>query len=449
MSFTYPKTAPTRSMLCLVGATALVAGVLSDALPAGVPSWVARVHAQPQSDNHDIMHPDYVVRSTPENVVWGEFPSTKAPVAFVKSGDTVRIETLSHAGATQGAQTGNAPGNEANHPVTYLAQFGVKPNQVLQDIVDFWMSGPTRPRSGRGGHILTGPVYVEGAEPGDTLEIQVLDLQTRVPYGINNAGPTSGVLANGYAGRVGPFFSGSLDPNYPGRLPTTAPPIPAFGPVGNRNLIFTANVGGREVALFSDEITVPLGPFMGIMAVSPEASAVGAPGVTVPLVQSSTPPGVYGGNMDVKDLGVGTRLYLPVFHSGALFYTGDPHSAQGDGEVSGTAIEHSLTGTFRFLVHKGRATPVPRAETATHYVMMGIDLDLDRAMRLAVQEVVTFLVTEKGLEPGYAYSLASIAVDFHVGEAVDQTQIVTGKIPKSIFKNVPARSNRISTSRQN
>jgi acetamidase/formamidase len=127
--------------------------------------------------------------------------------------------------------------------------------------------------------------------------------------------------------------------------------------------------------------------------------------------------------------------------SGALFYAGDPHSAQGDGEVSGTAIEHSLTGTFRFILHKGRTTRVPWAETGTHYIMMGIDLDLDRAMRLAVQEVVEFLIAEKGMEPGYAYSLASIAVDFHVGEAVDLTQIVTGKIPKSIFKGVPARGN--------
>ena len=140
--------------------------------------------------------------------------------------------------------------------------------------------------------------------------------------------------------------------------------------------------------------------------------------------------------MDVKDLTIGSTLYLPVFHPGALFYTGDPHSAQGDGEVSGTAIEHSLTGIFRFIVHKKTAIKGPRAEDADYYIMMGIDLDLDRAMRLAVQEVVNFLIAEKGLPPGYAYSLASIAVDFHVGEAVDQTQIVTGKIPKSIFKKV-------------
>jgi acetamidase/formamidase len=129
--------------------------------------------------------PDHVVRSTPENVTWGDFPSDRPPVAVVRPGEIVRIDTLSHAGATQGAAQGAAPGNEENHPVRYLAQFGVKPREVLKDVVDFWLSGPTRPRAGRGGHILTGPIYVEGAEPGDMLEVEVLDLKTRVPYGIN------------------------------------------------------------------------------------------------------------------------------------------------------------------------------------------------------------------------------------------------------------------------
>jgi acetamidase/formamidase len=424
-------------------ATTLLVGLTASAgdgrvpLPAGL--LTTTLAAQGGTDQHAIRHPDHIVRSTPGNVVWGEFPSEKPPVLVINSGETVRIETLSHAGATQGAALGAAPGNEANHPVAYLAQFGVPPDSILQDAIDFWMSGPGRPRTGRGGHILTGPIYVQGAEPGDTLEVQVLDIVTRVPWGINNASQTSGVFGNNYAGRVGPFFSGALDPDYPGRLSTTAPGIPPFGPVGNRNLIWTAKVAGREVALFSDSITVPLAPFMGIMAVAPATPVLGAPGVTVPGVQSSTPPGVYGGNMDVKDLTIGSRLYLPVFHAGALFYTGDPHSAQGDGEVSGTAIEHSLTGTFRFILHKGRTTEIPWAETDTHYILMGIDLDLDRAMRVAVQEVVKFLVREKGLEPGYAYSLASIAVDFAVAEAVDQTQIITGKIPKAIFTGVPAR----------
>ena len=190
---------------------------------------------------------------------------------------------------------------------------------------------------------------------------------------------------------------------------------------------------GRDVALFSPEIHVPLAPFMGIMAVAPAGPTVGQPGVTVPGVQSSRPPGPFGGNMDLKDLVAGSVLYLPVFQPGALFYVGDPHSAQGDGEVSGTAIEQSLSGLFRFVLHKGETISAPRAETDTHYILMGIDLDLDRALQMAVREVVSFLVDEKGLTPAKALSLASIAVDFHVAEVVDLTQVVSGWIPKSLF----------------
>ena len=137
--------------------------------------------------------------------------------------------------------------------------------------------------------------------------------------------------------------------------------------------------------------------------------------------------------MDLKDLGVGSKLFLPVFQPGALFYVGDPHGAQGNGEVSGNALEQSLTGVFRFVLHKGKAIPTPRAETATHYILMGIDLDLDRAMRMSVTETVKFLVEEKGLTPAKAFSLASLAVDFQVAEAVDLAQVVSARIPKSVF----------------
>ena len=137
--------------------------------------------------------------------------------------------------------------------------------------------------------------------------------------------------------------------------------------------------------------------------------------------------------MDVKDLTVGSTLYLPVFQPGARFYVGDPHSAQGNGEVSGTAIEQSLSGVFRFTIHKGQEISTPRAATDSHYIMMGIDIDLDRATRKSVLEVVNFLVRDKGLAPAKAFSLASIAVDFHIAEAVDLTQLVSGHVPKSLF----------------
>ena len=350
------------------------------------------------------MHPDHHVPSRPQNLTWGAFPIDKAPVATVKSGQTVRIDTLSHAGSTQ-----DEP------PVEFLGGYGVKRDEILQDVLDFWAARSTlRQPGGGGGHVLTGPIYVEGAEPGDTLEVQILALRTRVPYGMNSTGPTGGVFRESYPG----FKEGDA---------------PLEIPEGTRHLIRTGTVDGRDVAFFSDAIQVPMNPFMGIMAIAPRNPVMGDVGVRAPGLQGSGPPGEYGGNMDFRALTTGTSLYLPVFHSGARFYVGDPHGAQGDGEVSGNALEQSLTGVFRFVVHKGKTISAPRAENATHYIVMGIDVDLDRSMRLAVAEAVKFLVEEKGLTPSKALSLCSVGVDFHVAEAVDGRQVVAGKIAKSMF----------------
>ncbi len=345
---------------------------------------------------------DHYLPSRPDTVSWGWYPLDKPPVLTITSGDTVRVDTLSHAGSTQ-----------RENPATWLRDLGVEPEDILPDVIDFWESRDGRPREGRSGHVITGPIAITGAEPGDMLEIQILELTTRAPFGINNTGSGAGVFGSGYPGSR---------PNDPVRDVETLP-----------HVIHTGMVDDREVALFSDDIHVPLAPFMGIMAVAP-TPVLGEPGVDIPGVQASRPPGAFGGNMDVKELTVGSTLYLPVLHPEALFYVGDPHSAQGDGEVSGTAIEQSLTGRFRFILHKDTPIPGPRAENETHYILMGIDLDLDRALQKAVDEVVAFLVAEKGLTPTTAVSLASIAVDFHVAEAVDFTQLVTGKIPKSIFR---------------
>jgi acetamidase/formamidase len=347
---------------------------------------------------------DVYVSSRPQNLTWGAFPIHKAPVAIVKSGDTVRIDTLSHAGSTQ-----DEP------PAAFLAGYGVKRDEILQDVLDFWAArGTLRQPGGGGGHVLTGPIYIEGAEPGDTLEVQILGLRTRVPYGMNSTGPTGGVFRE----------------SYPGAKEGDAP---LDIPEGTRHLIRTGTADGRDVAFFSDAIQVPMNPFMGIMAIAPRNPVIGDVGVRASGLQGSGPPGDYGGNMDFRALTTGTSLYLPVFHSGARFYVGDPHGTQGDGEVSGNALEQSLTGVFRFVVHKSKTITAPRAENATHYIVMGIDVDLDRSMKLAVAEAVRFLVEEKGLTPAKALSLCSIAVDFHVAEAVDGHQVVAGKIAKSIF----------------
>jgi acetamidase/formamidase len=352
-----------------------------------------------------IMTADHYLRAQPENLSWGWIPTDKPPALTIQSGETVRIDTISHHGSTQ-----------EEDPVVFLGRYGVQPEEILPDVRDFWASKPERPREGRtGAHVLTGPIAITGAEPGDMLEVQILEVSTRVPYGFNSANAQGGVLSDSYPGWRTGDSGAAISGN-------------------SRTLIRTAVSDGREFALLGDSVRIPLAPFMGIMAVAPQAPAVGEPGVTVTGVQSSRPPGVYGGNLDIKLLTAGATLYLPIFQAGALFYAGDPHGVQGDGEVSGTALEHSLTGVFRFVLHKGNAPDTPRAETATHYIAVGIDIDLDRALRKAVLGVIDFLVEEKALEPREAFTLASLAIDFTIAEAVNETQVVAALIPKTLFE---------------
>jgi acetamidase/formamidase len=327
---------------------------------------------------------DANLRSTPDTVVWGHIPAGRKPVLSIRSGQVVRIDTISHQGITNNM-----------HPEQFFGAAGIAPNEVLRDAVDVYAK-VTRPKDS-GAHVLTGPIYVEGAELGDMLEVRVLNIDFRVPYGVNNSNKGSGVLPDLHA--------------------KPSPKIIRFDLQ-------------RRVALFAPGIEIPLVPFLGIMAVAPPEEKLA----------STRPPGVYGGNMDFNRLTIGSSLYLPVHQSGALFYTGDAHAVQGDGEVNGTAIEASLTPVLQFIVHKGAGKTMrwPRAEDASHYYLMGMDVDLDVAMKEAVQETVTFLGRERGLSPGDAYSLASVGVNYVVGEAVDHVLMIYAAIPKRIFStNAP------------
>lgn len=321
------------------------------------------------------------VPSTPATVVRGVIPFDRPPVAYVQPGQQVTVDTLSHQGV-----------NTDQTPIAFFAQGGIEPNGVLKDATDVYHE--VKPVPGMGAHILTGPIHIEGARPGDLLEIRIVDVKLRVPYGVNASRPGGGVLPELLQE---PFWH-----------------------------IIHFDVA-RGLARFSPEIEVPLAPFMGIMAVAPPAAAGRV---------SSRPPGAYGGNLDLKQLTRGSTLYLPVFHAGAMFFTGDGHACQGDGEVDTNAIEVSLTPTFEFFVHPDKASELnwPRAETPTHYISTGIDRDLNTAMKAATQETVNFLMREKGLSTRDAYQLASIAVDFRVAEAVNLNQVVYGMIPKAVFK---------------
>jgi acetamidase/formamidase len=326
--------------------------------------------------------PAFHLRSRPETIHWGYMDAALPPVLRVRPGDVVTIDTLSHQGMINGTD-----------PAAFFGSYGIPRSGVLQDAIDVYAA--KQPAPGLGAHVLTGPVYVEGAQPGDVLEVRVLDSHSRVPYGVNKSGPGSGVL--------------------PDLLKT-----------GSTNVIRLDLE--KMLAAVTEDVHVPIACFQGIMCTAP-APALGK--------VSSRPPGPFGGNMDLRDLTEGCTLYLPVFNDGALFSTGDGHTAQGDGEVNGTAIETSLTSTFQFFVHKAVNAPWPMAESRTHFISMGIDVDLDTALAVSLQQAVTFLQTKMGLSAADAYTLCSVAVDFEIAEAVNFTKVVHGKIPKAVFKDVP------------
>jgi acetamidase/formamidase len=181
----------------------------------------------------------------------------------------------------------------------------------------------------------------------------------------------------------------------------------------------------RNAGIYEEGVEIPLGPFMGVMATCP-ADSEGP-------FRKSGPPGNFGGNLDCKELVAGTTLYLPVFQKGALFYTGDSHAAQGDGEITINAIETANTCTLQFILHKGKKLNAPRAENATHFITFGLDPDLDKAMRMAMLETIDFLKEKQGYDFFHAYTLSSIAVDFRVTQVVDGTQGIHGMVPKKIF----------------
>jgi acetamidase/formamidase len=315
---------------------------------------------------------DYQLKATPGTVVWGYYWSAAKPVLRIKSGDRVEMQTL-----------------VTNSPERLLAA-GVKAEDIEAELKAVYTEVKDK---GPGGHILTGPIFVEGAEAGDTLEVRILSIKYSIPYAYNSFRPTSGVLT------AEDFPKGA----------TRIIPLDAK----------------RNVAKFSEHIEIPLRPFFGSMGVAPPEAAGRV---------SSAPPGTHAGNLDNKDLVAGTTLFIPVHVAGALFEAGDGHAGQGNGEVDITALETSLVGTFQFVVRKDLHLKAPRGETPTHFIAMGLNPDLTEALKMAVREAIDFLVTEKGLSREDAYMLCSTAVDFNVTQAVDGTKGVHAMIPKSIFK---------------
>jgi acetamidase/formamidase len=314
------------------------------------------------------------LKATPSTVVWGYYSAGAKPALTIKSGDTVRIETLSNSVPAR-LEAAGVPAGEIPQAL----------RQISAEVKD----------KGPGGHILTGPVFVEGAEPGDVLELRILKIESTASFALNGFRPGAGFLTEDF-----PYARVKIIPL-------------------DRE---------RWVARFSDSIEIPMKPFFGSMGVAPpEANGR----------ISSAPPWMHAGNLDNKDLVAGTTLYIPVHAKGALFEVGDGHAGQGNGEVDITALETPLTGTFQFIVRKDLHLKWPRAETPTHFIAMGIHEDLNEATKMAVREAIDFLVTEKHLSRDDAYMLSSVAVDFNITQLVDGNKGVHAMIPKSIFKSKP------------
>ena len=314
--------------------------------------------------------PVHELRLLPQNVHWGYYDATVKPVLRMASGDTIRVETM----VARGLQR--------------LRAAGVAEDEI-PDALKAVENAVTQ--RGPGAHPMTGPVWVEGAEPGDVLEVRIRAFEFLHPYGVTGFLPDNGTL--------------------PIEFPYTR----------FRLVRFDARAG---TAAFGPGITLRLAPFFGSIGVAPS-----------PLVGriSSGPPGHHAGNLDNKELVAGSTLFIPVHVPGALLSFGDGHAMQGDGEVSLTALETSLRGTVEVIVRKGLRLGWPRAETPTHFIAMGLHTDLDEAARLATREMIDFLVAEKGMTRDDAYMLCSLAVDLRVTQLVDGTKGVHAMLAKSIF----------------
>ncbi|MBI2879442.1 MAG: acetamidase/formamidase family protein [Candidatus Rokubacteria bacterium] len=328
----------------------------------------------------------HAVPATDKTVTVGRFDVAKPPVARVASGEWVAVETRYH------------------------YNDGVAPGKTIDDIV-----GLRRAHPDRGPHSVTGPVFVEGAEPGDVLEIRIREIRLK-GYGFNF--------------------------NLPGEFGTGA--LPEEFPTGQ--VKYFALDAKTMTAEFEPGITVRLAPYPGILAVAPPldwpegwpvglARARGQPG---PGSFHTVPPGPFGGNVDNTLWTVGTAVFLPVFHRGALVWTGDAHGKQGDGEVNLTAIECAFAPiTMQLIVRKDRraegAWAWPVAETRTHWIVHGLHTDLDEALKHAARNTIDFMVRERGLTRHDAYAFASITVDYRVTQVVDLVKGIHALIPKAAF----------------
>jgi acetamidase/formamidase len=325
--------------------------------------FTANVEAQRSPKTHEL-------KASPQTVHRGFFDATLKPVLTINSGDIVRLETA----------TGNP---------RYFERLGVPKEKIPQELYAVYEGVEG---TGRGDHTLNGPIFVNGAEPGDMLEIRIRSVDLRLPIAGQGFVPNRGLLPEDF-------------------------------PQGKDRVLWLDLK--KKTTEYAPGVVVPLKPFWGVIGVAPPPSMGRVP---------SGPPNIFGGNMDNRDLVGGTKLYLPVFNPGGLLSVGDGHAAQGYGEVCLSAIETSLKGEIQVILHKNVPIKQPRAETPTHYMTMGLHADLDEAAKIATRQMLDWIVEMKGLARDDAYMLASAAMDLVVTQVVDGTKGIHAFMPKSIFK---------------
>lgn len=312
----------------------------------------------------------HILKATTETVHLGGFSHLLKPALFVDSHDTIDVETY----------TG------------YYIYDQAPPEFLTPEFIDICQNLPPERNIATGPHLLTGPIYIRDAEPGDVLEVELEAISPRLPIGFNAIRAGWGALPQQFS-----------------------QPALRFIPLDLKNNFAEFPIGAN--------IKIPLTPFFGILGVAtPENN------------RNSIPPGAYGGNIDNRQLQAGAKLFLPIYVPGALFSLGDGHSAQGDGEVNVTAIETSMNGRIKLVLRKDLQLTTPIAETPTDFITMGFAETLDDALELALKNMIDFLGRFTNLSPEDAYVLCSLAVNFHITQVVNSPQKgVHGMLSKSIL----------------
>lgn len=349
------------------------------------------------------------VHSTIENVIWGRLPSQyDSPICRIVSGDVISVETVSHEGIME---------DQGRDPLAWFASRGVDPSAVPMDAVEIAASYKGRDSETDGPHVVTGPISVLGAEPGDILKIEFLELLPRAPFGVVSTRHFRGALAGEYP-VGGSKTLGSFDLE-------EESVISVICHLDNKS--GTISINAREG---EGKISFPLAPFLGLIGVTPSGDQR----------LNSVPPGDFGGNMDVRNLVSGSTLYLPVKVNEAGLFMGDPHYAQGHGEVALTAVEAPLRASMRVSIMESDNTVEllghlsrPFAESDDYWYLLGMDRDLNEAMRSCVREALRFMTEVLAVPKEESYAYLSAAGDFVVTQVVDDVKGVHCLIRKKDF----------------